>query len=240
MGWKAHNSTTIWSFSIFLFISIPQTEIFIFVLISILAFFSVAKASLQQNSILIQFFFLKYHEYKNASLVFSLSYLLSELFFSFSSMFCSIFISTIFLKQQFHFFSSTFLILIFFVHIFLFIRTFLLLSFNILCIVSLSAFNPDLYMYKYGIQYCIYVCVCVFYFISRCAYYNVVILYRFMFFGIFCFDFFKLISSTTKSSWNQLKIFFALTVFFFIIFGFISTNKCNALLSNVRWLFWLS
>lgn len=128
-----------------------------------------AKASLQQNSILIQFFFLKYHEYKNASLVFSLSYLLSELFFSFSSMFCSIFISTIFLKQQFHFFSSTFLILIFFfVHIFLFIRTFLLLSFNILCIVSLSAFNPDLYMYKYGIQYCIYVCVCVLLHLAVC------------------------------------------------------------------------
>ena len=107
--------------------------------------------------------------------------------FFFFSLQCFVqFSSQLFFKATISFFLSTFLILIFFVHIFVFIRTFLLLSFNILCIVSLSAFNPDLYMYKYGIQYCIYVC-CVFYFISRCAYYNV-ILYRF--FGIFCFDFF--------------------------------------------------
>ena len=92
MGWKAHNSTTIWSFNeIFHF----PSKLRFFVLISILAFFSfgyffqLAKASLQQNSIVHfdSIFFLKYHEYKNASLVCSLSYLLSELFFLFNVFF---------------------------------------------------------------------------------------------------------------------------------------------------------
>lgn len=66
--------------------------------------------------ILIQFFFLKYHEYKNASLVFSLSYLLSELFFLFNVFFSQLFI----FKATIFIFISTWLILIF--HHFLFIN----------------------------------------------------------------------------------------------------------------------
>ena len=157
LGWKAHNSTTIWSFNL-----TSQANWDFFVLISILAFFFFwyffsAKASLQQNSIVHfdSIFFLKYHEYKNASLVFSLSYLLSELFFLFNVFFSQLFI----FKATIFIFISTWLILIFHHFLFInFIRTIFscFFLFNILCIVSLS-FNPDLYMYKYGIQYCIYV-----------------------------------------------------------------------------------
>ena len=118
LGWKAHNSTTIWSFNL-----TSQANWDFFVLISILAFFFFWYFFFQLKRvysktalfILIQFFFLKYHEYKNASLVFSLSYLLSELFFLFN-VFSQLFI----FKATIFIFISTWLILIF--HHFLFIN----------------------------------------------------------------------------------------------------------------------
>ena len=158
LGWKAHNSTTIWSFNL---TSQVNWDFFCtnlnFGLFFFWYFFFQLKRVYSKTAlfILIQFFFLKYHEYKNASLVFSLSYLLSELFFLFNVFFSQLFI----FKATIFIFISTWLILIFHHFLFInFIRTIFscFFLFNILCIVSLS-FNPDLYMYKYGIQYCIYV-----------------------------------------------------------------------------------
>lgn len=138
-----------------------------FVLISILAFFllviffQLAKASLQQNSIVhfdsiffsqiswvqkrITGFFSVIFAFWAFFLLFSVFFfLLNYLFFKATISFHLYMANT-----DFHF---LFIILISFVQFFL--HVFFL--FNILCIVSLS-FNPDLYMYKYGIRYCIYV-----------------------------------------------------------------------------------